>query len=221
MDFALSCFLLFALSSSAIYLLNDCLDVEYDRKHPIKRNRPIAAGLVSRNFALLISILLIIFCVSSAFFIKKLLAGLICLYILIQISYCIKLKKEPLLDIFCLAAGFLIRATSGAVATGLFISPWFLLSTGLLALFLATEKRKAELKHSIDIGKIEREVLKRYSLPLLNRLENIVATSTFVSYMLWASGPVLNGAKSSLMLFTVPLVLIGIFRYQMLTDQMK
>ena len=123
-----------------------------------------------------------------------------------------------MLDIFCLAAGFLIRATSGAVATGLFISPWFLLSTGLLALFLATEKRKAELKHSIDIGKIEREVLKRYSLPLLNRLENIVATSTFVSYMLWASGPVLNGAKSSLMLFTVPLVLIGIFRYQMLTD---
>ena len=166
--FALSCFLLFTLSSSAIYLLNDCLDVEYDRKHPIKRNRPIAAGLVSRNFALSISILLIIFCVSSAFFIKNLLAGLICLYILIQISYCIKLKKEPLLDIFCLAAGFLIRATSGAVATGLFISPWFLLSTGLLALFLAIEKRKAELKHSIDIGKIEREVLKRYSLPLLN-----------------------------------------------------
>ena len=137
---------------------------------------------------------------------------------MIQISYCIKLKKEPLLDIFCLAAGFLIRATSGAVATNLFISPWFLLSTGLLALFLAIEKRKAELKISIEVGKIERDVLKRYSLPLLNRLENLVATSTFVSYMLWASGPVLNGAKSSAMLFTVPFVLLGIFRYQLLSD---
>ena len=111
-----------------------------------------------------------------------------------------------------------MRAISGALSAKLEISPWFLLSVALLALFLAIEKRKAELRISINKGIVTREVLKYYSINLLSKYENIVATSSFVSYSLWAAGPSLNGASTSWMLLTVPLVLIGIFRYQLLSE---
>ena len=143
---------------------------------------------------------------------------IIVLYLLIQISYCLALKKVPLIDIFCISTGFLLRSVAGGVSTNLSISPWFLLTVGLLALFLALEKRKAELRNSIEAGFITRKVLQRYSLPLLLRLESLVATSSFISYSLWASGPSLNGAKTSWMLLTVPFVLLGIFRYQFISD---
>ena len=97
-------------------------------------------------------------------------------------------------------------------------SPWFLLTVGLLALFLAIEKRKAELRVAQDRGVITRKVLERYSEPLLLRLESLVATSAFMSYSLWAAGPALNGASTTWMLLTVPFALVGIFRYQLLSD---
>ena len=118
----------------------------------------------------------------------------------------------------CISSGFLLRAIAGGVSSDLIISPWFLLSVGLLALFLALEKRKAELRNLGDNHGTTRKVLKRYSLPLLLRLESLVATSSFVTYSLWAAGPALQGAKTSWMLFTVPFVLIGIFQYQLLSD---
>ena len=146
------------------------------------------------------------------------LAVVILAYGLIQVGYCLRLKREPLLDLFCIAAGFLLRAMAGGVAAGLALSPWFLLTVGLLALFLAVEKRKAELQIALDRGVMTRQVLARYSLPLLLRLEGLVSTSAFMSYSLWAAGPALNGASTSWMLLTVPFVLVGIFRYQLLSD---
>ena len=132
--------------------------------------------------------------------------------------YCIRLKEEPLFDLICIASGFLLRAIAGGISSNLVISPWFLLSIGLLALFLALEKRKAEIRNRNINQKTTRKVLKRYSLELLLRLESLVATSSFVTYSLWAAGPALQGAKTSWMLLTVPLVLIGIFQYQFLSD---
>ena len=140
------------------------------------------------------------------------------LYGLIQVGYCHQLKRPPLLDLFCIASGFLLRAIAGAVAAMLPPSPWFLLTVGLLAPFLAIEKRKAELRVAQDRGVITRKVLERYSVPLLLRLESTVATSAFISYALWAAGPALRGAPTSWMLLTVPFVLVGIFRYQLLSD---
>jgi 4-hydroxybenzoate polyprenyltransferase len=200
--------LAFCLISSAIYLLNDCLDVAADRAHPSKRYRPIAAGLVSVPAALVTAVVLT----------APALAGVVLLYGLIQVGYCLQLKRMPLLDLFCIAAGFLLRAVSGAAAASLPTSPWFLLTVGLLALFLAIEKRKAELRVAQDRGVITRKVLERYSLPLLLRLESTVATSAFMSYSLWAAGPALRGAPTSWMLLSVPFVLVGIFRYQLLSD---
>ena len=208
----------FCLISSAIYLLNDCLDVAADRAHPSKRNRPIAAGLVSVPAALTTAAALAVVSLSFAAWVAPALAGVVLLYGLIQVGYCLQFKRMPLLDLFCIASGFLLRAIAGAVAAMLPPSPWFLLTVGLLALFLAIEKRKAELRVVQDRSVITRKVLERYSLPLLLRLESTVATSAFISYALWAAGPALRGAPTSWMLLTVPFVLVGIFRYQLLSD---
>jgi 4-hydroxybenzoate polyprenyltransferase len=208
----------FCLISSAIYLLNDCLDVAADRAHPTKCRRPIASGQVSVPAALTTAAVLAVLSLSLAMWVEPALAGVVLLYALIQVSYCLQLKRMPLLDLFCIASGFLLRAIAGAVASRVPPSPWFLLTVGLLALFLAIEKRKAELRVSLDRGVITRKVLGRYSLPLLLRLESTVSTSAFLSYALWASGPTLRGAPTSWMLLTVPFVLVGIFRYQLLSD---
>ena len=208
----------FCLISSAIYLLNDSLDVNADRAHPIKRNRPIAAGLVSVASALTTAALLAVVSLSMAAAVSVPLAGLVLAYVLIQVGYCIQFKRVVLLDLFSISSGFLLRAVAGGTAADLPLSPWFLLTVGLLALFLAIEKRKAELRVVQDQGVITRAVLERYSLPLLLRLESLVSTSAFMSYSLWAAGPALNGASTSWMLLTVPFVLVGIFRYQLLSD---
>lgn len=208
----------FCLISSAIYLLNDCLDIEADRAHPSKCRRPIAAGLVTVPTALATALLLAVISLVLAWQINLALAGILLLYGLIQTAYCFALKRVPLLDLFCIASGFLLRAIAGVVSAGLGFSPWFLLTVGLLALFLAIEKRKAELRVSQGLGAVTRQVLERYSLPLLLRLESLVATSAFMSYSLWAAGPTLKGAPTSWMLLTIPFVLAGIFRYQLLSD---
>jgi len=208
----------FCLISSAIYLLNDCLDVAADRAHPSKRNRPVAAGLVGVSLALQMAALLAVLSLTLAAWVTPGLAGVVLLYGLIQVGYCLQLKRMPLLDLFCIASGFLLRAIAGAVAARLTPSPWFLLTVGLLALFLAIEKRKAELRVAQSSGVMTRQVLERYSLPLLLRQESTVATSAFMTYSLWAAGPILKGAPTSWMLLTVPFVLAGIFRYQLLSD---
>ena len=204
----------FCLISSAIYLLNDVLDVTADREHPIKSLRPIASGMVTINQALLFSVLIALVSLTMAAVVSANLIGLILIYAVIQVGYCLRFKHEPLLDLFCIASGFLLRAMAG----GVYLSPWFLLTVGLLALFLAVEKRKAELKLFQDSEVKTRMVLARYSLPLLLRLESLLSTAAFMSYALWASGPKLNGASTSWMLLTVPFVLVGIFRYQLLSD---
>ena len=216
---AIITFICFCFISSSIYFLNDSLDVEEDKKHPIKKNRVIASGKISIRAARFISVFLALSGLLLALLFSIKLNLLLLLYLVLQILYCFILKHIPLLDIFCIAAGFLIRSISVGLASTLFISPWFLLTVGQLSLFLAIEKRKAELLVYKNKNQIPtRKVLKRYSYPLLLRLESLVATSTFICYSLWASGPQLNGASSSKMLITVPFVLAGIFRYQLLSD---
>ena len=208
----------FCLISSAVYLVNDVIDVEADRAHPSKCRRPIASGALSIAAALVAAAFLFCASLALAASISHGLAGVILAYALIQLAYCLQLKRQPLLDIFCIASGFLLRALAGLVASGLGASPWFLLTIGLLALFLAVEKRKAELRISLERGVVTRHVLMRYSLPLLQRLESLVASSAFMAYALWSAGPTLKGAPTSWMLLTVPFVLVGIFRYQLLSD---
>ena len=211
-------FIIFCMISSSVYLINDSIDIEVDKKHPEKKFRPIASGKVSISTARTLSISLVFLSVVLSSQISSLLTLIILLYFFIQIIYCFKLKNQPILDIFCIASGFLLRGIAGLVAAFLPISPWFLITIGLSALFLVIEKRKAELRLAIDRKLFTRKVLERYSLPLLLRLESCVSTSSFVTYSLWASGPTLGGAKSPWMMITIPFVLFGIFRYQFISD---
>ena len=214
---SLACFS-FCCISSFIYLINDILDQDADRQHPRKRFRPIASGDLSTQWALTLALGWVIVSLLIALSVHWSVVATVVIYALVQLGYCFGLKRQPLLDLFCIASGFLLRAIAGVAASDGHWSPWFLLTVGLLALFLAVEKRKAELRTAIDRGVITRKVLLRYSLPLLQRLESLVASTSFMAYALWSAGPALNGAETSWMLLSVPFVLVGIFRYQLLSD---
>jgi 4-hydroxybenzoate polyprenyltransferase len=215
---SLLAFILFCCASSSFYLINDIADVESDRQHPVKCKRPIAAGLVSIRLALVMALVLLGGALSIGWLQSRALGATITAYAALQVAYNLRLKRMVILDISAIATGFVLRAYAGAAATGIVLSPWFQLCTAMLALFLAIEKRKAELRLAQIKGAKPRSVLKRYSLPLLSRMENVVTTGTVVTYALWSSGPVVRGASTSWMLLTLPYVLYGIFRYQLLSD---
>ncbi|MCP6760253.1 MAG: decaprenyl-phosphate phosphoribosyltransferase [Fischerella sp. CENA71] len=215
---SLLAFLVFCCTSSSFYLLNDIADVKSDRQHPVKCQRPIAAGLVSIPIACGMALILITSALTISWLRSPALGATITAYSILQITYNLRLKRMVILDIGVIATGFVLRAYAGAAATNIVLSPWFLMCTAMLALFLAIEKRKAELRLTNVQGVKPRAVLKRYSLPLLTRMENIVTTGTVVSYALWSSGPHMRGASTSWMLLTLPFVLYGIFRYQLLSD---
>lgn len=214
---SLLAFTLFCCVSSSFYLANDIVDVEADRQHPVKCKRPIAAKLVSIPIAIGIAILLLSLSLIIGWFHALSLGATISAYILLQVAYNLKLKRLVFLDIGTIAAGFILRANAGAAATGIALSSWFLLCTAMLALFLAVEKRKAELRLALQ-GKKTRAVLRKYSLNLLNRMENVVTTCSIMSYALWSSGPKLGGASTPWMLLSLPFVLYGIFRYQLISE---
>ncbi|MDJ0795350.1 MAG: decaprenyl-phosphate phosphoribosyltransferase [Calothrix sp. MO_167.B12] len=214
-------FMLFCATSSSFYLFNDIVDVESDRQHPIKCKRPIAAGLISIPIALGMAVILLVGAITIAWLQSPALGGTILAYATLQVAYNLRLKRVAILDIGVIAGGFVLRANGGAAATNIALSSWFVICTAMLALFLAIEKRKAELRLTQIKGIKPRAVLQRYSLPLLHRMENIVTTGTVVTYTLWSSGPVVRGASTSWMLMTLPFVLYGIFRYQLLSDSQE
>tara|TARA_Y100001978_G_scaffold203433_1_gene229284 strand:+ start:2139 stop:3071 length:933 start_codon:yes stop_codon:yes gene_type:complete len=211
-------FISFCFISSSIYLINDCIDKRIDKKHPEKKYRAIASGLVSTKAAVRLSLIFLILSLWIGFNLNIGVGFILIFYYSIQILYCFYLKNIPLLEFFCIASGFIMRSILGGVASNIEISPWFLLSVGMLSLFLAIEKRKAELVNGNKNNLIMRKVLKNYSLPLINKFESVLSTCTVMTYSLWAYGPIIGGAKSPLMIITVPFVILGIFRYQMLSE---
>lgn len=218
---SLLAFVLFCCTSSSFYLINDIADVESDRRHPVKCKRPIAAGLVSIPVAVGMAAVLLIGALTIGWWRSHYLGLTLLSYALLQVAYNLRLKRTVILDIVAIATGFVLRAYAGAAATNIVLSPWFLLCTAMLALFLGIEKRKAELrlvKMLASQGGKMRVVLRRYSLPLLSRMESVVTTGAMISYALWSAGPQLKGASTPWMLLTLPFVIYGIFRYQLLSD---
>jgi decaprenyl-phosphate phosphoribosyltransferase len=215
---SLLAFVLFCCTSSSFYLINDIADVKSDRQHPIKCKRPIAAGFVKISVAIGMAVVLLSSSLIIGWWRSPQWGASITAYALLQIAYNLRLKRMVILDIGAIATGFVLRALAGAAATNIVLSSWFLLCTAMLALFLGIEKRKAELRLTQIKGNKPRAVLKRYSLGLLSRMENIVTTGAVITYALWSAGPYLRGASTSWMLITLPFVLYGIFRYQLLSD---
>jgi decaprenyl-phosphate phosphoribosyltransferase len=204
-------FLCFCAVSSATYLVNDSMDAPADRLHPVKRSRPIASGAVPVRVALAAAAALAASGLLAGFAVRVELGLALAGYLVLQAAYNLRLKREPILDVMCVALGFVVRALGAGAATGIVLSGWFLLCVALLALYLAIEKRKAELSAS---GTSARAVLRAYTLPWLTRMESVVAATALMSYSLWAA----QRTADHMMLATVPVVAYVLFRYQMISE---
>jgi decaprenyl-phosphate phosphoribosyltransferase len=203
-------FILFCLGSSAIYIVNDLHDIEADRNHPVKRrSRPLASGEVSISMAFLLIIILWI-PILLIFFIAPKIAGIICFYTLINLAYTFWLKNQPVLDIFTIAVGFVLRVYAGALSINVPVSNWMFITTLCLALFLASIKRRQEILKSGTGG---RSVLSKYSVPLIDRYAEISGSGALIFYSLFVMS-----SKPALVM-TIPFVIFGIFRYWFLVEK--
>lgn len=206
---------LFCLVSSAIYLVNDIRDVAADRAHPVKCRRPIAAGTVSIGAAWVAALVLLLAGLLGAFLLSPAFSLLACGYVALQLAYTFGLKRVALLDVFMIAIGFVLRAVAGALVIDVRISPWLLLCTFLLALFLGLCKRRHEKRLLADgSAQQHREALAGYEERLLDLLIGIAGAATVVAYAIYTLAPetVARFGTSRLGL-TIPFVVFGVFRY--------
>lgn len=209
---ALGAFVAFCMLSGAVYLVNDIFDVEQDRRHPRKRHRPIASGHLPIRIAWVQAAVLAVLALAGATAIRPLLGGILALYLAVQIAYSLVLKHQVILDVFTIAAGFVLRAAAGAVAIGVPISPWLYVCTVLLALFQALVKRRAEIMLLSEEAGSHRRILEDYSAALLEEMIAVVTSSTVMAYSLYTFSAE-NLPKNHAMMLTIPFVLYGIFRY--------
>jgi 4-hydroxybenzoate polyprenyltransferase len=210
---AVAAFALLCLMSGAVYLMNDLVDIESDRQHPTKKNRPLPSGRLNPQVAAVAAVLLAGFSLVAGYFLSVELAVILLLYLLSQIAYTFKLKHVVLLDVLTIAAGFVLRIAAGvAVIEVERFSPWLYVFGGFLALFMALGKRRAELVLLGAAAGNHRAILEDYNLDLIDRLQSVVMTSAVVAYSLYtflAEGLPPNHA----MMLSIPFVLYGIFRY--------
>jgi len=209
---SLLAFLVFCLLSGAVYLVNDVVDIEKDRLHPTKRLRPIASGAISSRTALTAAAVLALIGIAGAFALG-LPFGLVALaYLIVQAAYNYVLRDLVLLDVFTIAAGFVLRAVGGAVVIQVAISPWLYICTVLLSLFLGFSKRRHELILLNDQAGNHRQILREYTPELLEEILSVVTSSTVMAYSLYTfTYPKLP--QNHAMMLTIPFVLYGIFRY--------
>lgn len=179
-------FVVFCLAASSIYLVNDARDVEADRQHPIKRFRPIAAGVVSEPLAYTLAVLLAAASLVIAWLVNPNLALVMAVYLGVQLAYCFGLKHQAVLDICIVSSGFLIRAIAGGVAADIPLSQWFLLLMAFGSLFMAAGKRYAELQLAENTGAKIRKSLESYTTTYLRFVWTMSATAVVLCYGLWA-----------------------------------
>ncbi|QUG99539.1 decaprenyl-phosphate phosphoribosyltransferase [Saccharopolyspora erythraea] len=183
---AVLAFVVFSMAASGIYFINDAIDVEADRQHPTKRNRPIAAGLIPLPIAWVVAVVLLGGSLLISAFVSFPLVVVMAVYISVQLGYCFGLKHQPVIDLCIVASGFLLRLVAGGAAAVLEISQWFLLVTAFGSLFMVAGKRYAEVKLALETGAKIRKSLKAYSPSYLRFVWAISAAITIMSFALWA-----------------------------------
>ena len=217
---ALLAFVAFCCASSAVYIFNDIRDQEEDRQHPLKRHRPIAAGVVSVPVASVIALVLVVAALAISARLGMAFTAIILVYFLLNLVYSIGLKEIVILDVMIVSLGFVLRVLGGGAAIGVEVSAWLLLCTILLALFLAFSKRRHELILMAEDASNHRPVLSHYSPLFLDQMINVVTASTVVSYAIYAISPeTVERFHTRYLVYTIPLVLFGIFRYLYLIYQ--
>ena len=217
---ALLTFAAFCAASSGVYLVNDVRDREEDRRHPLKRRRPIAAGVVPVALAVAAAVVLFAVAAVCGAALGWGVLGVLAAYTLLNLLYSAGLKHVVILDVMILAVGFVLRVIAGGLAIEVEVSSWLLLCTIFLALFLAFSKRRHEIVLLAEEAAGQRRVLDHYSPAFLDQMINVVTASSVVSYALYAISPETAARfHSRWLVYTVPLVLFGIFRYLYLVYQ--
>ena len=206
-------FALFCLISSSVYIFNDISDVEADRQHPEKKNRPIPSGKLPISVAWVAGIVLVITTFAISFFLAPGFEAVVIIYFLLNMAYTKWLKHIPILDVLVIAAGFVLRVHAGVTLISVErFSPWLYVVMTLLSLFLGFGKRRAEIALLAQGAGSHRKVLEGYTLPLLDQYIMIVSGTTIVSYSLYTfSAP--NVPENHSMMLTIPFVVYAIFRY--------
>jgi len=204
---------LFCLLSSAVYFLNDIMDVESDRAHPEKRTRPIASGILSIPVAWGMVVVLLLFTLPLAFYLSTGFGIISVVYFLLNVAYSLWLKHIPLIDVIVVASCYVIRVAAGvSLITVERFSPWLYIVTTLFALYIGFGKRRSELALLSTEARTHRRVLDGYTIPFLDQLITIVSGTTVIAYSLYTfTAP--NVPENHSMMLTIPFVLYGIFRY--------
>ncbi len=215
-------FIFFSLSSSIVYIFNDIKDVDVDRKHPKKKNRPIASGAISISKAQTIIGILILALIFISYFLNFDSLIVATIYIILNVFYSLYLKHVVIIDVFSIAAGFVLRVIYGAVVINVPTSSWLMLTTMFLSLFLAFSKRYSEMVNLGDNTTYARKVLNEYSISYLIQMITIVATATIICYALYTvSEKTIETFHTDNMIFTTPFVVFGLFRYLYLINKKK
>ena len=210
-------FAAFSFIASSVYCINDLIDVEADRQHPVKCKRPIASGAVSRKQGWLLTVVMallsaatVLTLFSHIWQVLAVLAG----YYLLNIAYCTRLKNYAIIDVCVIAFGFVLRILAGGVATGISVSRWLVLMTFLLTLFLSLAKRRDDVLRMNATGKAPRKNTIRYNLTFINQAITITASVTTVCYIMYCVSPEVVAAFGTPNLYlTTIFVIIGLLRY--------
>ena len=212
-------FALFCVASSGTYFLNDALDYEADRLHPVKRDRPIAAGIISVRTAFACSaVLLAVALALSVLLVSPQFAGIVAGYATVTIAYSLWLKREPVIDLAAVASGFIIRAVAGGIAAGVLVSNWFVIVVSFGSMFMVAGKRHAEHLDMGDDAGSHRATLRTYSLPYLRYIRSTSSAIAIAAYCLWAFEKEASISGIPWYQFSIMPIALGIFRYALILE---
>ena len=204
---------LFCLLSSTVYIINDLVDIEKDRQHPTKKNRPLASGRLSPRVAAIAALLIAVIGLPLSFWLEPAFGVITLGYVVMMIAYSFWLKNMVIIDVMTIAAGFVLRVIAGVVLVHVErFSPWLYVCTTLLALFLAVGKRRNELFLLKDNANSHRTILNEYTMSFVDEMIAILSAATLIAYSLYTFSAE-NLPKDHTMMLTLPFVLYGLFRY--------
>jgi decaprenyl-phosphate phosphoribosyltransferase len=207
-------FVCFSLIASAVYIINDYRDIEEDKKHPLKCNRPLASGRISKNKALILLIFLLAAGFIGAWFNRDKFLFVLSIYFFLNVAYSFGLKNIPILDIIIIAIGFVLRVKTGAVIARIGLSEWLTIMVFLLALFMAVAKRRDDVLIKLASGNDMRKAVKGYNLDFINTILALICAVIIVSYLMYTLSPeIIIRLKTYRLYYTCLFVVAGVFRY--------
>ena len=219
---AITAFCLFSLASSIVYLINDIIDFEEDKLHPMKRLRPIASGKTSIKLAKFAALILGIPCILLSFIVNVYFGWIVIAYILFNLVYSKILKRVVIIDILCIGGFFLLRIIAGSIVAGVQLSHWILFMTILLALFLGLNKRRQELRILGSRSTSHRSVLSKYRLYFIDQIIAVITSSIAVVYILYTvDARTTKEFGTENLMYSIPFVYYGIFRYLYLIHRIR